>query len=163
MRGTLIELMLNGKKKFSKEDFAGFQDICWQVATSLNKQNNIHGSIDTLNIGEKIDEKVGTKTHGWIRKRAESYETLMNRRKKGDLAIPDFCLWALENYKNLDLSPVGRYVVYLEKVGEKDEFYKSLPYDCKLIGIELDDRSEPIKDFKHPERCIYLLGAEDNG
>jgi tRNA G18 (ribose-2'-O)-methylase SpoU len=21
----------------------------------------------------------------------------------------------------------------------------------------------PIADFKHPERCIYLLGAEDSG
>ena len=44
-----------------------------------------------------------------------------------------------------------------------DEFYKALPYDCKLIGIELDERSVPIQDFNHPERCIYLLGAEDHG
>jgi tRNA G18 (ribose-2'-O)-methylase SpoU len=38
-----------------------------------------------------------------------------------------------------------------------------MPYDCQLIGIELDDKSEPIETFKHPERCIYLLGAEDHG
>lgn len=44
-----------------------------------------------------------------------------------------------------------------------EEFYKAMPYDCQLIGIELDDKSEPIETFKHPERCIYLLGAEDNG
>ena len=44
-----------------------------------------------------------------------------------------------------------------------DEFYKAMPYDCQLIGIELDDKSESIETFKHPERCIYLLGAEDNG
>jgi len=44
-----------------------------------------------------------------------------------------------------------------------DEFYKAMPYDCQLVGIELDDKSEPIETFKHPERCIYLLGAEDNG
>ena len=44
-----------------------------------------------------------------------------------------------------------------------DDFCKSLPYDCQLIGIELDDKSIPIKDFKHPERCVYLLGAEDIG
>lgn len=42
-------------------------------------------------------------------------------------------------------------------------FYKSMPYDCQLIGIELDERSVPVSEFKHPERCIYLLGAEDNG
>ena len=43
------------------------------------------------------------------------------------------------------------------------EFYKAIPYDCQLIGIELTDKSIPIKDFNHPERCIYLLGAEDSG
>lgn len=44
-----------------------------------------------------------------------------------------------------------------------EDFYKSMPYDCKLIGIELDEKSVPISNFKHPERCIYLLGAEDHG
>lgn len=44
-----------------------------------------------------------------------------------------------------------------------DEFYKAMPYDCQLVGIELDNKSEPIETFKHPERCVYLLGAEDNG
>lgn len=44
-----------------------------------------------------------------------------------------------------------------------EDFYKAIPYDCQLIGVELDDKSEPIETFKHPERCIYLLGAEDNG
>jgi hypothetical protein len=131
LRGNLIELMLKGKKKFSKEDFAGFQDICWQVATSLNKQNNIHGSIDMLNIGEKIDEKVGIKTHSWILKRAESYETLMNRRKKGDLAIPDFCLFALENYKKLGDKA---------KIAELEKKYSEFKSSVKLeeIGGEID-------------------------
>lgn len=44
-----------------------------------------------------------------------------------------------------------------------DQFYKNLPYSCKLVGIELDDRSIKSEKFKHPERCIYLLGAEDSG
>lgn len=45
-----------------------------------------------------------------------------------------------------------------------DDFYKSgLPYDCQLVGIELDDSATPIKKFTHPQRAIYLLGAEDNG
>ena len=44
-----------------------------------------------------------------------------------------------------------------------EEFYKAIPYDCQLIGIELDDKSVPITEFKHPERCVYLLGAEDIG
>ena len=36
-----------------------------------------------------------------------------------------------------------------------------LPYSCRLVGIELG--GESIREYKHPERCIYLLGAEDHG
>lgn len=42
-------------------------------------------------------------------------------------------------------------------------FYQAMPHDCQLVGVELDDRSVPIEGFTHPRRCIYLLGAEDNG
>lgn len=38
-----------------------------------------------------------------------------------------------------------------------------LPYDCMLIGVELDESSSKIKDFWHPPRAVYLLGAEDSG
>ena len=44
-----------------------------------------------------------------------------------------------------------------------EEFYKNMPKDCKLIGVELDEKSIPIKNYVHFERSIYLLGAEDNG
>jgi tRNA G18 (ribose-2'-O)-methylase SpoU len=38
-----------------------------------------------------------------------------------------------------------------------------MPYDCLLVGIEIDENSEDIQSFRHPMRCIYLLGAEDSG
>lgn len=44
-----------------------------------------------------------------------------------------------------------------------ESFYDNMPKDCLLIGIELNEYSKPIKQFSHPQRCIYLLGAEDNG
>lgn len=44
-----------------------------------------------------------------------------------------------------------------------EHFNKNRPMDCVLIGIELHEKSIPIKIFSHPERAIYLLGAEDNG
>ncbi len=44
-----------------------------------------------------------------------------------------------------------------------DHFYASMPHDCQLIGIEMDERSVPIKDFVHPARGVYLLGSEANG
>jgi tRNA G18 (ribose-2'-O)-methylase SpoU len=43
------------------------------------------------------------------------------------------------------------------------DFYEHMPFDCRLIGVELDERAVEIKIFQHPERCIYLLGAEDHG
>ena len=43
------------------------------------------------------------------------------------------------------------------------DFYDHMPHDCQLIGVELDDRAIPLDRFHHPQRAIYLLGAEDHG
>ena len=34
---------------------------------------------------------------------------------------------------------------------------------AQIVGVEIDDRAIPLPDFCHPERAIYLLGAEDFG
>lgn len=44
-----------------------------------------------------------------------------------------------------------------------DDFLKHIPYDCPVCAVELDERSVSLPEYKHPERCIYLLGAEDHG
>jgi len=44
-----------------------------------------------------------------------------------------------------------------------DGFNKNRPYDCQLVGVEQDNNSKSIVTFNHPERAIYLLGAEDHG
>ena len=44
-----------------------------------------------------------------------------------------------------------------------EDFLKHIPYDCRLIGVEIDDRAQEISSFEHPKRGIYLLGAEDFG
>lgn len=44
-----------------------------------------------------------------------------------------------------------------------EDFKKHLPYDCRLVGIELDDRAKDLAEYSHPERACYLLGAEDHG
>lgn len=43
------------------------------------------------------------------------------------------------------------------------DFYNSMPKDCRLIGVDNVDGAASLETYKHPERCIYLLGAEDNG
>src|SRR5690606_3074764 len=44
-----------------------------------------------------------------------------------------------------------------------DDLLKNIPYDCRLVGVELDDSAEWLHTFEHPKRAIYLLGSEDFG
>ena len=44
-----------------------------------------------------------------------------------------------------------------------DDLHAHLPHSAPLIGIELDPRAEPLENFEHPTRAVYLLGAEDHG
>ena len=42
-----------------------------------------------------------------------------------------------------------------------DALLAAQPYGCPIVAIEMGGR--PLQSFVHPERAIYLLGAEDNG
>ena len=44
-----------------------------------------------------------------------------------------------------------------------DDFFAHIPYDCPVVAVELDENSIMLDEYQHRERCIYLLGAEDNG
>lgn len=44
-----------------------------------------------------------------------------------------------------------------------EEMYKALPYNSRLVGVELSEKSIPIHEYDHPTRAVYLLGSEDNG
>ena len=44
-----------------------------------------------------------------------------------------------------------------------ETFYDNLPKGARLVGVELTDTAESLETFKHPRRCVYLLGAEDHG
>ena len=44
-----------------------------------------------------------------------------------------------------------------------DAFYQAMPYDCLLVGVEMEAKATPIKNYVHPARAVYLLGAEDQG
>lgn len=39
----------------------------------------------------------------------------------------------------------------------------AMPTDAQLVCVELAPSSEPLHAFDHPERAMYLLGAEDHG
>jgi len=35
------------------------------------------------------------------------------------------------------------------------------PYDCQVVAVDLVPGAVSLIDFKHPERAIYVFGAED--
>lgn len=41
--------------------------------------------------------------------------------------------------------------------------WSAIPLACPLVGVELTESATLIENFQHPERAIYLLGAEDYG
>jgi len=42
-----------------------------------------------------------------------------------------------------------------------EQFMHARPHECPLVGIEMGGKT--LGGFTHPERAIYLLGAEDHG
>lgn len=44
-----------------------------------------------------------------------------------------------------------------------EDLLQNIPHDCRLVGVEIDDRAVPLHTFEHPKRAIYLLGSEDAG
>ena len=44
-----------------------------------------------------------------------------------------------------------------------DAFMDTVPYSCKLVGVEMDAQAIPIKNYQHPTRAVYILGSEDSG
>jgi tRNA (guanosine-2'-O-)-methyltransferase len=61
-----------------------------------------------------------------------------------------------DTYKTYRHVPLFRFDTF-------EAFFEAMPFDSRLIGIEFGERSEELQFFKHPERAIYLLGAEDHG
>ena len=43
------------------------------------------------------------------------------------------------------------------------DFQNNIPYDTRIIAVEMDDKAIPLKDYPHPMRAVYLLGNEQAG
>lgn len=57
-----------------------------------------------------------------------------------------------------DTSDASRHVPLFEFKSIND-----LPKNAEIVCIEISDNALDLKTFKHPERAIYILGAEDYG
>jgi tRNA G18 (ribose-2'-O)-methylase SpoU len=75
----------------------------------------------------------------------------------------DFCFTVGTRYKkDKSNTPKAERHMPLWEFGDFAAFQKVKPKGCKLIGIEYQENNS-IVNFVHPERGIYLLGAEDYG
>lgn len=65
-------------------------------------------------------------------------------------------LQASDTTKTMQSVPLLHYTDF-------DDLYGHLPRACRLIGVELDERSVSLQDYVHPKRALYLMGNERNG
>lgn len=72
-----------------------------------------------------------------------------------------FVIGARYKKQTSDTSDVSKHVPLYE-YNTFEDFYNFKPKDCPLVALETVN-STPIKNFIHPERCCYILGAEDHG
>lgn len=42
-----------------------------------------------------------------------------------------------------------------------DDLHDVLPFDCVPVAIELVEGAKSLADYTHPERAMYVFGAED--
>lgn len=57
-------------------------------------------------------------------------------------------------------TPLSTPLFHYEDV---EDLLDHLPWSAPLVGVELDPRAEPLPTYRHRERSVYLLGAEDHG
>lgn len=100
LRFELINFMLDQKRRFSKDDYQGIEEVCWTVAEDLTKSGNVFEAIDMLYLGERIDQKLEKKSHIWDERIAQSHEKLMEMASS-NLVASTHCVTALECYKIL--------------------------------------------------------------
>jgi len=63
---------------------------------------------------------------------------------------------ACDTHKAIGAMPYFHYDTF-------NDFFNNLPKGAMLVGVELDEKAVQLETFRHPKRCVYLLGAEDHG
>lgn len=51
--------------------------------------------------------------------------------------------------------------VPMREYSDFDALFDTLPYSTQIVAVEMGGKD--LRDFAHPERAVYLLGAEDHG
>jgi tRNA G18 (ribose-2'-O)-methylase SpoU len=73
-----------------------------------------------------------------------------------------YTIGAQYHYQCSDTAKTFRHLPYW-RFRDFEDFYDHMPYDCRLVGIEITPEAVLLPEFEHPERAVYLLGSEGNG
>jgi len=76
---SLLFFMLDQKKLFKREDFNGLENEIYKIAQSQGE--NDFRKIDILQLGKKIDLKLGNNNLIWDKEIGESYESMSYKRE----------------------------------------------------------------------------------
>jgi hypothetical protein len=137
LRANLIGLMLKYGKTFDGADFQGLNTLCVEYAKELQDP---HKAISILELGGKVDEKLGASIANWRQLIAERYENMMNSSiEKNKLVAIHFCELALKYYREIKKEDK---IVALEKI-----------YDTLKNEAEFKEISVPIDLTAHVKKC----------
>lgn len=140
LRANLISLMLENRKDFNEKSLLGFERICWRVANSLRKSGNHHAAINMLELGERVDRRMGKTTHNWRLRIAELWEALVHEAERDPiLAATSYVERAIESYKSLG---------HKSKVALLEKKYSELKSSMHLTQIRT-----PVDLTEHVKRC----------
>lgn len=161
LRADLINMMVNNRRVFSKEDFKGLEELCSRIAGELE---NSHQSIMMLELGEKIDSILETETMIWKKRIAQCYEAMMtSNMETNKLVAITFCQDALKYYRLIDDT---LKIDELEKIyGELKSSAELKEFQCEInLGNYIEECTKKARDIAKylSEDIIALLSANEN-
>jgi len=161
LRIDLIDLMLKEKTVFSKDDFVGIGDLCFSFAKELGDS---HQSITLFELGEKIDQRLGTTSHVWKELIGETYEKMTRANMdKNKLVAIKFCQDALKYYRQLnDSKKISELETIYNELKDKVEF-KEFKMKIDLEGYikTCEEKAKEIAQHS-PEEIYGLLMLNKN-
>jgi len=141
LRRGLIRLMLDPRKRLKREDFTGVAEVCWKVYQDVRSAGRTETAIEALELGEKVDNRLGTESHEWVTEKAACYEELMGAYRNTPNAFM-YCQDALQFYKK-----AKRW----EKVRELEQQYReiktAMPVATFAEDIDLTEHIDYCKDL----------------
>lgn len=157
---SLISFMLDKKKLFTRIDFEGLENKIHSIAQ--NEED--FRKIDLLQLGKKIDIKLGHRNLYWDKEIAESYESMSYKREDGtNLISTQFAQEAVKYF---------RQAKEKEKTQELKERYQELKEKMKLnqfsTEVDLSELMVFVREFsdevsnKNADEILAILMYDSN-